>query len=64
MYFLEVDFSGLDEVIFFYVFGVLEDLGFLGLLEENFDMEVFIEMMEVYVFGFVYIFRGIIGDMM
>ncbi|KAM4851445.1 CUE domain-containing protein 2 isoform 2-T2 [Thomomys bottae] len=60
----EADVSGLDEVIFSYVLGVLEDLGPLGPSEENFDMESFIEMMEAYVPGFAHIPRGTIGDMM
>lgn len=60
----EADLSGLDEVIFSYVLGVLEDLGPAGPSEENFDMEAFTEMMEAYVPGFAYISRGTIGDMM
>lgn len=60
----EADLSGLDEVIFSYVLGVLEDLGPSGPSEENFDMESFIEMMEAYVPGFAHIPRVTIGDMM
>ncbi|XP_012625354.1 CUE domain-containing protein 2 isoform X2 [Microcebus murinus] len=60
----EADLSGLDEVIFSYVLGVLEDLGPAGPSEENFDMEAFTEMMEAYVPGFAHIPRGTIGDMM
>ncbi|XP_022424643.1 CUE domain-containing protein 2 isoform X2 [Monodon monoceros] len=60
----EADLSGLDEVIFSYVLGVLEDLGPSGPSEENFDMEAFTEMMEAYVPGFAYIPRGTIGEMM
>ncbi|KAM6185349.1 CUE domain-containing protein 2 [Rhynchocyon petersi] len=60
----EADLSGLDEVIFFYVLGVLEDLGPSGPSEENFDMEAFTEMMEAYVPGFAHIPRSTIGDMM
>nr|XP_045013400.1 CUE domain-containing protein 2 isoform X2 [Jaculus jaculus] len=60
----EADFSGLDEVIFSYVLGVLEDLGPSGPSEENFDMEAFTEMMEAYVPGFAHIPRSTIGDMM
>ncbi|XP_003409199.1 CUE domain-containing protein 2 isoform X1 [Loxodonta africana] len=60
----EADFSGLDDVIFSYVLGVLEDLGPSGPSEENFDMEAFTEMMEAYVPGFAHIPRGTIGDMM
>ncbi|XP_023977159.1 CUE domain-containing protein 2 isoform X3 [Physeter macrocephalus] len=53
----EADLSGLDEVIFSYVLGVLEDLGPSGPSEENFDMEAFTEMMEAYVPGFAHIPR-------
>ncbi|KAG3264184.1 CUE domain-containing protein 2 isoform X2 [Urocitellus parryii] len=60
----EADLSGLDEVIFSYVLGVLEELGPSGPSEENFDMEAFTEMMEAYVPGFAHIPRGTIGDMM
>ncbi|KAK7810890.1 hypothetical protein U0070_013544 [Myodes glareolus] len=60
----EADLSGLDEVIFSYVLGVLEDLGPSGPSEENFDMDAFTEMMEAYVPGFAHIPRGMIGDMM
>ncbi|XP_017834760.2 CUE domain-containing protein 2 [Callithrix jacchus] len=63
-YLPEADLSGLDEVIFSYVLGVLEDLGPSGPSEENFDMEAFTEMMEAYVPGFAHIPRGTIGDMM
>lgn len=54
---LTLSYSGLDEVIFSYVLGVLEDLGPSGPSEENFDMEAFIEMMEAYVPGFANIPR-------
>ncbi|XP_007938090.1 CUE domain-containing protein 2 [Orycteropus afer afer] len=60
----EADVSGLDDVIFSYVLGVLEDLGPSGPSEENFDMEAFTEMMEAYVPGFAHIPRSTIGDMM
>ncbi|KAM9197235.1 CUE domain-containing protein 2 isoform 1-T2 [Dugong dugon] len=60
----EADLSGLDDVIFSYVLGVLEDLGPSGPSEEDFDMEAFTEMMEAYVPGFAHIPRGTIGDMM
>lgn len=60
----EADLSGLDEVIFSYVLGVLEDMGPTGPSEENFDMDAFTEMMEAYVPGFANIPRGTIGDMM
>ena len=58
----EADLSGLDDVIFSYVLGVLGDLGPSGPAEENFDMEAFTEMMEAYVPGFAHIPRGTIGD--
>lgn len=52
----------MDEVIFSYVLGVLEDLGPSGPSEENFDMEAFTEMMEAYVPGFAHIPRwGLAG---
>jgi hypothetical protein len=54
---LVLSYSGLDEVIFSYVLGVLEDLGPSGPSEENFDMEAFTEMMEAYVPGFAHIPR-------
>ncbi|XP_058527438.1 CUE domain-containing protein 2 [Ochotona princeps] len=60
----DADCSGLDEVIFSYVLGVLEDLGPSGPSEENFDMEAFTEMMEAYVPGFACIPRSTVGDMM
>lgn len=50
-------YSGLDEVIFSYVLGVLEDLGPSGPSDENFDMDAFTEMMEAYVPGFGHIPR-------
>uniref|UniRef100_A0A8C2XVQ0 CUE domain-containing protein n=1 Tax=Capra hircus TaxID=9925 RepID=A0A8C2XVQ0_CAPHI len=59
----EADLSGLDDVIFSYVLGVLGDLGPSGPSEENFDMEAFTEMMEAYVPGFAHIPRGTVGDM-
>lgn len=49
--------SGLDDVIFSYVLGVLGDLGPSGPSEENFDMEAFTEMMEAYVPGHAHIPR-------
>lgn len=54
---LVLSHSGLDEVIFSYVLGVLEDLGPSGPSEENFDMDSFTEMMEAYVPGFAHIPR-------
>ncbi|XP_072477157.1 CUE domain-containing protein 2 isoform X2 [Notamacropus eugenii] len=58
------DLSGLDEVVFSYITGVLEDLGSPGASDENFDMEVFAEMMDAYVPGFAKIPSGTVCDMM
>ncbi|XP_066549936.1 CUE domain-containing protein 2 isoform X1 [Amia ocellicauda] len=45
------DLSTLDEVILSYITGVLEDLGSQESVEENFDVEVFVEMLEAYIPG-------------
>ncbi|XP_027707765.1 CUE domain-containing protein 2 isoform X1 [Vombatus ursinus] len=58
------DLSGLDEVVFSYITGVLEDLGSPGASDENFDMEAFAEMMDAYVPGFAKIPSGTVCDMM
>uniref|UniRef100_A0A4W5QLU4 CUE domain containing 2 n=1 Tax=Hucho hucho TaxID=62062 RepID=A0A4W5QLU4_9TELE len=42
----DADLSSLDDVLLSYITGVLEDL------EENFDVEVFVEMLETYIPGF------------
>ncbi|RXM34286.1 CUE domain-containing protein 2 [Acipenser ruthenus] len=42
----------LDEVVLSYITGVLEDLGSQDCVEENFDVEMFVEMLEAYVPGF------------
>ncbi len=44
--------STLDDVILSYITGVLEDLGSQEGVEENFDVEVFVEMLEAYIPGF------------
>lgn len=49
--------STLDDVLLSYITGVLEDLGSQQSVEENFDVEVFAEMLEAYVPGFAEIDR-------
>lgn len=44
--------STLDDVLLSYITGVLEDLGSQESEEENFDVEVFVEMLEAYIPGF------------
>ncbi|XP_076830536.1 CUE domain-containing protein 2 [Brachyhypopomus gauderio] len=46
------DLSTLDDVLLSYITGVLEDLGSQAGVEENFDDEVFVEMLEAYIPGF------------
>ncbi|XP_051837271.1 CUE domain-containing protein 2 isoform X2 [Antechinus flavipes] len=60
----DADLSGLDEVVFSYITGVLEDLGSPGASDENFDMEAFAEMMDAYVPGFAKIPSGTVCEMM
>lgn len=48
----DADLSALDEVLLSYITGVLEDLGSQESVEENFDIEVFTEMLEAYIPGF------------
>ncbi|NXC12184.1 CUE2A protein, partial [Corythaeola cristata] len=43
------DLSGMDDVFFSYITGVLEELGSPESSEENFDMDTFVEMMEAYI---------------
>ena len=50
-------FSTLDDVLLSYITGVLEDLGSQESVEENFDVEVFAEMLEAYIPGFAEIDR-------
>lgn len=52
----------MDEVFFSYVTSVLEDLGCPESVEENFDMETFVEMMEAYIPGFADINRCVFKD--
>lgn len=49
--------STLDDVLLSYITGVLEDLGSQQSVEENFDVEVFAEMLEAYIPGFAEIDR-------
>ncbi|XP_007654105.3 CUE domain-containing protein 2 isoform X1 [Ornithorhynchus anatinus] len=58
------DLSGMDEVFFSYITGVLEELGSPGATEESFDMEAFAEVMEAFVPGFAEINSGQVCDMM
>ncbi|XP_012694328.1 CUE domain-containing protein 2 [Clupea harengus] len=51
-YIPNADISTLDEVLLSYITGVLEDLGSQGSVEENFDVEDFVEMLEAYIPGF------------
>lgn len=51
-YIPDADLSTLDDVILSYITGVLEDLGSQQSVEENFDVEVFAEMLEAYIPGF------------
>ncbi|KAG9338236.1 hypothetical protein JZ751_026040 [Albula glossodonta] len=51
-YITNADLSTLDEVILSYITGVLEDLGSQDSVEENFDVEAFVEMLEAYIPGF------------
>lgn len=52
--------STLDDVLLSYITGVLEDLGSQQSVEENFDVEVFAEMLEAYVPGFAEIDRWLV----
>lgn len=49
--------SGMDDVFFSYITGVLEELGSPESSEETFDMDTFIEVMEAYIPGFAEIPR-------
>lgn len=51
-YIPQADLSSLDDVLLSYITGVLEDLGSQESEEENFDVEVFVEMLEAYIPGF------------
>nr|XP_006014343.2 PREDICTED: CUE domain-containing protein 2-like [Latimeria chalumnae] len=63
-YIPEADVSAVDEVVLSYIIGVLEDLGSPESVEENFDMEAFVEMMEAYVPGFAEINSVKVCEMM
>ncbi|XP_054019270.1 CUE domain-containing protein 2 isoform X2 [Dryobates pubescens] len=58
------DLSGMDDVFFSYITGVLEELGSPESSEETFDMDTFVEMMEAYIPGFAEIHSGDICEMM
>uniref|UniRef100_A0A4W5RWZ1 CUE domain containing 2 n=1 Tax=Hucho hucho TaxID=62062 RepID=A0A4W5RWZ1_9TELE len=60
----EADLSSLDDVLLPYITGVLEDLGSQESVEENFDVEVFVEMLEAYIPGFAEIDSVNVCDMM
>ncbi|NXY42165.1 CUE2A protein, partial [Ceuthmochares aereus] len=58
------DLSGMDDVFFSYITGVLEELGSPESSEETFDMDTFVEMMEAYIPGFAEIHSGNVCEMM
>lgn len=58
------DLSGMDDVFFSYITGVLEELGLPEASEETFDMDTFVEMMEAYIPGFAEIPSGDVCEMM
>ncbi|XP_016316243.1 CUE domain-containing protein 2-like [Sinocyclocheilus anshuiensis] len=63
-YIPHADLSTLDDVILSYITGVLEDLGSQESVEENFDVEVFVEMLEAYIPGFSDIDSAKVCEMM
>ncbi|TMS04571.1 CUE domain-containing protein 2 [Larimichthys crocea] len=63
-YIPDADLSTLDDVLLSYITGVLEDLGSQQSVEENFDVEVFAEMLEAYIPGFAEIESVKICEMM
>ncbi|XP_061645153.1 CUE domain-containing protein 2 [Phyllopteryx taeniolatus] len=63
-YIPDADLSTLDDVLLSYITGVLEDLGSQQSVEENFDVEVFAEMLEAYVPGFAEIDSVKVCEMM
>lgn len=63
-YIPNADMSTLDEVLLSYITGVLEDLGSQESVEENFDVEVFVEMLEAYIPGFAEIDSVKVCEMM
>lgn len=64
MYIPDADLSTLDDVLLSYITGVLEDLGSQQSVEENFDVEVFAEMLEAYIPGFAEIDSVKVCEMM
>ncbi|XP_030628755.1 CUE domain-containing protein 2 [Chanos chanos] len=60
----DADTSTLDDVLLSYITGVLEDLGSQESVEENFDVEVFVEMLEAYIPGFAEIDSVKVCEMM
>ncbi|NXG67248.1 CUE2A protein, partial [Hemiprocne comata] len=58
------DLSGMDDVFFSYITGVLEELGSPESSEETFDMDTFVEMMEAYIPGFAEIPSADVCEMM
>ncbi|XP_049591643.1 CUE domain-containing protein 2 [Syngnathus scovelli] len=63
-YIPDADLSALDDVLLSYITGVLEDLGSQQSVEENFDVEVFAEMLEAYIPGFAEIDSVKVCEMM
>lgn len=63
-YIPNADLSALDDVLLSYITGVLEDLGSQQSVEENFDVEVFAEMLEAYIPGFAEIDSVKVCEMM
>ncbi|XP_059214844.1 CUE domain-containing protein 2 [Centropristis striata] len=63
-YIPDADLSTLDDVLLSYITGVLEDLGSQQSVEENFDVEVFGEMLEAYIPGFAEIESVQVCEMM
>ncbi|XP_014910126.1 CUE domain-containing protein 2 [Poecilia latipinna] len=63
-YIPDADLSTLDDVLLSYITGVLEDLGSQQSIEENFDVEVFGEMLEAYIPGFAEIDSVKVCEMM
>lgn len=63
-YIPDADLSTLDDVLLSYITGVLEDLGSQESVEENFDVEIFTEMLEAYVPGFAEIDSVKVCEMM
>ncbi|XP_067828768.1 CUE domain-containing protein 2-like [Heptranchias perlo] len=64
LYVPDADLSVMDDVILSYITGVLEELGSPDSSEENFDVEMFVEMMEAYIPGFAEISSVTICEMM